>query len=92
LIGGSGLIQPGRGGLSVAPDRPANLHPLRRPPGYGGSGKDPLWYIRVDALPEELQFRQDSATHGLIEPATAMTLDDFQDALARTRFAWKKLP
>jgi hypothetical protein len=91
LLDAAGLIQPGTGGLSVAPDRPENLHPLRRPPAFGGTGKDPVWYINADLLPGDLQFRQDSLTHGLIEPRMPMSLADFQDALARTRTAWKKL-
>ena len=36
-------------------------------------------------------FRQDSATHGLIEPA-ARSLDNFQKALEATKPNWKKLP
>src|SRR5205809_3488882 len=87
----AGQVQPNTGGLSVAPDRPENLHPLRRPPAYGGTGKDPVWYVGVGSLVPELHFRQDSPTHGLIEPIRPMSLDDFQDALARTRSAWKKL-
>jgi hypothetical protein len=91
IFDSAGLVHPGTGGLSVAPDRPENLHPLRRPPAYGGSGKDPVWYIGVGSLGPDLQFRQDSPTHGLIEPTRPMPLDGFQDALARTRSAWKKL-
>ena len=88
----AGLVQPNTGGLSVAPDRPENLHPLRRPPAYGGSGKDPIWYIAVDLLGEDLRFRQDSITHGLIEPARTMSIDEFQKALEATKPDWKKLP
>jgi hypothetical protein len=78
--------------MSVAPDRPENLHPLRRPPVYGGSGKDSVWYIGVALLGGDLHYRQDSATHGLIEPARAMSLADFQAALEATKSYWKKLP
>lgn len=88
----AGQVLPNSGGLSVAPDDPRNLHPLRRPPAYGGAGKDPVWYIVVAALGGDLPFRQDSATHGLIEPARAMSLDDFQKALEATKSYWKKLP
>jgi hypothetical protein len=87
-----GQVSPNAGGMSVAPDRPENLHPLRRPPTYGGSGKDPVWYIDIDWLGGgDLQFRQDSTTHGLIEPALNMSLDDLQQALGATRVYWKKL-
>jgi hypothetical protein len=88
----AGVVQPNTGGMSVAPDRPENLHPLRRPPVYGGSGKDPVWWIRTDALGVELQYRQDSPTHGLIEPARGMSLHDFQQALEHTKPQWGRLP
>ena len=88
----AGQVRPTTGGMSVAPDRPENLHPLRRPPAYGGSGKDPVWYIGIDLLGSDLQFRQDSATHGLIEPARAMLIDDLEKALEATKSYWKKLP
>src|SRR6266849_6521093 len=37
-----GQVRPNTGGMSVAPDHPGTLHPLRRPPAQGGSGKDPV--------------------------------------------------
>jgi hypothetical protein len=88
----AGQVRPNTGGMSVAPDRPENLHPLRRPPAYGGSGKDPVWCIAVDLLGGDLRFQQDSATHGLIEPARAMPIDALQKALEATKLSWKKLP
>lgn len=88
----AGQVQPNTGGMSVALDRPENLHPLRRPPRYGGSGKDPVWRLHTDQLGSDLQFREDSATHGLIEPARAMSLDDFQRHLADTKPLWTRLP
>lgn len=88
----AGQVQPNTGGMSVAPDRPENLHPLRRPPRYGGTGKDPVWCLRIDQLGPDLQFRQDSATHGLIEPAQAMLLDEYQRRLEDTKPLWTKLP
>jgi hypothetical protein len=88
----AGQVRPNTGGMSVAPDHPGNLHPLRRPVALGGAGKDPVWYIAVTALGSDLQFRQDSATHGLIEPARTMALDDLQKALEATKPNWKKLP
>jgi hypothetical protein len=88
----AGQVGPNTGGMSVALDRPENLHPLRRPPAYGGSGKDPVWYIAIGSLGSDLQFRQDSPTHGLIEPAQTMRTDEFQKALEATKPSWKKLP
>jgi hypothetical protein len=88
----AGKVQSKTGGLSVAPDRPENLHPLRRPPAYGGSGKDPVWCFDLNRLGRDLLFCQDSATHGLIGPARTMSLAAFQAVLAATMPFWKKLP
>src|SRR6266568_9610454 len=85
----AGQVQPGAGGMSVAPDRPENLHPLRRPPAYGGFGKDPIWCIAVASLGADLQFRQDTMTHGLIEPARTMSIMELQNSLAATKANWK---
>ncbi|MBY0526421.1 MAG: hypothetical protein K2R98_23710 [Gemmataceae bacterium] len=59
-------------------------------PPYGGSGKDPVWGLCLDHLGVDLRFRQDSQVHGLIEPEHAMTLDEFQQAIAATKPYWKK--
>jgi hypothetical protein len=75
--------------MSVAPDDPADLPRHRRPAGLGGIGPDPVWYIEADQLGSELNFRQDRAGHGFIEPARAMTLHEYQEALARTRRHWQ---
>jgi hypothetical protein len=85
-----GQVSPDTGGMSVAPDRPENLHRLRRPPKYGGTGKDPVWSIEVPLLGDELQFREDSTTHGTIEPARIMRIDEFQQALIATKPHWKR--
>jgi hypothetical protein len=82
------IIQPGTGGMSEAPNDPANLPPLRRPPALGGKGKDPVWEIDTADLGPDLQSRQDTATHVLIEPARPMTLAEFEAALAATRAKW----
>lgn len=88
----AGQVRPHTGGMSVAPDRPENLHPLRRPAAYGGSGKDPLWGLCLDDLGSDLVFRQDSAKHGLIEPAHNMPELDYQQRLADTKPFWTRLP
>jgi hypothetical protein len=54
----------------------------------GGKGKDPVWEIDTDDLGADLQFRQDSRTHGLLEPARPMALDEYEQALAATREKW----
>jgi hypothetical protein len=83
------LVMPGQGGISVAPHDPMHLLKHRRPSSLGGTGLDPVWYIETDDLPPDLQFRQDSVTHGVIEPVCAMTLQKFEDALAASRSNWK---
>jgi hypothetical protein len=90
VIGGQ--VGSNTGGMSVAPDSPGNLHPLRRPPTLGGRGKDSVWCIRIDTLGGDLQFRQDSGMHGLIERARAMSLSDFEKALEATQPFWKRVP
>jgi hypothetical protein len=85
----SDLVLPGHGGMSVAPDDPLNLQRHRRPAALGGIGRDPVWYIETDELGPDLEFRQDRPGHGLIEPKRAMTLDEFQVALAALRPHWK---
>jgi hypothetical protein len=46
----------------------------------------------TDQLGADLQLRPDSSTHGLIEPARAMMLDDFQRHLEATKPLWARLP
>jgi hypothetical protein len=82
------IIQPGTGGMSISPDSATNLPPFRRPASLGGRGKDIVWVIDVTDLGQDLQFRQDSATHGLIEPAREMTLLEFEQAIETTRSKW----
>ena len=74
--------------MSAAPDAPENLPPLRRPPALGGKGKDPVREIDGDDLGPELQFRQDSRTHALIEPARPVTLAEYEQALMATWAKW----
>jgi hypothetical protein len=66
-----------------------NLPRHLRPASLGGTGRDPVWYIETDDLGADLAFRQDSTSHGLIEPEHAQTLQEFQDALAASRRSWK---
>jgi len=81
------IVTPGKG-MSVGPNDPANLIPLRRPIVLGGRCKDPAWEIDTDNLGPDLQFTQDSPKHGLIEPARPMTLAEFEQALTATRDKW----
>ena len=84
----NGLVKPNTGGMSVAPDTPTNLPAHRRPPSHGGTGKDPVYGTNTDQLGPDLQFRQDSPTHGVVEPAREMPVEDFQKALGDTASDW----
>jgi hypothetical protein len=83
------MIKPGEGGLSIAPGDPLFLQRHRRPPSLGGTGQDPVWWVEESDLGPDLIFRQDRATHGLIEPIRPVTLQEFQDALAALRSRWQ---
>ncbi len=77
-------------GMSVAPD-PYVLASHRRPPEFGGTGKDPVWSIDTDKLGPDLKYTQDSETHGLIQPSDTMALEDYRAALANTQDDWTKV-
>ncbi len=83
-----GLARPRRGGMSVAPDDPMSLPIFRRPPSLAGTGKKPVWSISDAALTPSLSFRQDSASHGLVEPASAMPWQNYLHALSETGPTW----
>ncbi len=88
-----GLVEPGQGGLSVSPGTPLNLPSHRRPPGFGGVGRDPIWVLPAEDLGPDLSYRPDpvDSGHGFVEPARPMTLGDYQLALSRTRDLWRKV-
>jgi hypothetical protein len=83
------LVSPGQGGMSVVPQDPSYLPKHRRPTSLGGIGIDPVWKIDLEELGPNLQFRQDSATHGFVEPKHPMILQEYQDALAKTQDKWQ---
>jgi hypothetical protein len=90
-----GAVEPGGGGMSVTPDDPARLPRHRRPPSLGGTGKDPVWSIATSQLGPQLRYRPDPAnptTHGFVEPAMTTTSPAYQEALARTRHLWTRVP
>jgi hypothetical protein len=82
-------VVPGAGGMSATPHDLMDLPSYRLPRSQGGTGNDPVWSIELDDLDPDLQFRPDSAVHGLIEPVQTMTLQSFQQALQRTRRHWR---
>ena len=83
------VLAPGQGGMSVAPDDPMRLTRHRRPASLGGLGQDPVWVLEVDDLGAHLQFRLDRPTHGVIEPKTATTFQDYLNALTALRTRWR---
>jgi hypothetical protein len=77
-----GNVHPDEGGMSVAPRR-TDIKPWRLE-------RDPAWCFNTDALPETLQYRQTSPTHGVIEPAVSMPLEIYRETLAETREDWER--
>lgn len=89
-----GLVHPDTGGMSVTPNDPAGLPPHRRPPGMGGTGKDPVYCLSEACLGDRLKYRPDpgkSDTHGFVEPREPMTLEEYLKALSDTAGSWKKV-
>jgi hypothetical protein len=88
-----GIVMPDTGGCSVASDIRA-IPTFLLPPEHGGTGKNPLWELDTDELPEYLTWREDPDRDGhyFIEPAYPMELSDFQEAVASTRDLWNELP
>lgn len=86
-----GYVEPLTGGISVSPLSPEQLPEHRRPPEFGGNGKDPVWSLTGDQLPAGLHYHPDEENpdgHGTIEPASRMTLGAYEEALRATRSAW----
>jgi hypothetical protein len=87
-----GIVQADGGGMSVAPDTPTNLPEHRRPPEWGGTGKDPVWAIPTAAFVTPLQYIRDTPTHGTVSVAMPTPLAAMQAALAATRPVWQRVP
>gem|GEM_PF-1609277 len=73
-------VTPGTGGMSVNPDDPRYVPDYR--------AKDGVWQLDESDIGPDLQFVQDQKTHGVLEPAREMTIDEYQSALEGTRCAW----
>ena len=99
IVDAEGRVGPGMGGMSVVsawrhlpryriPKRLQSLHPAAR-------GKDILriWRMgggRFESGPfiDDLQLRLDNPHHGLVEPASQVSPEQFQAALAATQDQW----
>ena len=99
VLDAKGLLQPQTGGMSVAPsvaDLPPWRIPKRLQPLIGkAAGSNELRVFAMGAgrflagaLSPGLALRTDSPTHGLVEPASPMTLERFRNLLAATRDQW----
>lgn len=70
-------------------DSPVGMPEFRRPPEFGGSGKDSDMYCTDSCdLGPDLQFVPDANGHGFIEPAREMSFDDYQQELHDTSRSW----
>jgi hypothetical protein len=75
-------------GMSVSLSLDA-LPDFRKPPAFGGIGRDPLWQIDRDKITGYLDAIRDSATHVSIMPRVTMLLAQSEAALASTSDAWE---
>lgn len=93
-VDADGQVHPDMGGMSVAPDSPLHLPRHRRPPEFGGTGKDPVWRIQEVHLGPMLRYNPDRGPHpqhGVIEPAISMTFEAYQRALQETVLYWIRI-
>ena len=89
----AGFVYPGKGGMSVY-ENLYNIPTSRRPPAFGGTGKDTLFCIRCADLPGNLQYRPDPSAppgaHGFMEPSQVMSGDLYNSSIWSTQALWKK--
>lgn len=89
-----GHVKPEAGGMSVSPNYPMNLPQHRRPPPFGGTGRDPVFVIDDGDLGPALRHRPDPdgpSVHGFVEPRATMSFEDYQAAIWGTRESWTKV-
>jgi hypothetical protein len=77
--------------MSLARFTPLNLPRHRRPPEWGGTGKDPVWTTLSTIFAGPLTYNPDSLTHANAAAAFDMPVAAMQAALAGTRLAWAKI-
>ena len=86
-----GLVRPKSGGMSVN-ESPTGMPAFRRPPSFGGSGKDLRMYcIRECDIPPGLRYTPESGGHGFFEPSDGMTFEDYQNLVQGTRGLWSEV-
>jgi hypothetical protein len=67
------------------------LPAFRKPPEFGGTGKDALWQIDDSKIIGDIEAVQDSQTHVSIMPRQTMLLEKYETALANTQNDWEKV-
>lgn len=88
----AGTVAPDVYGMSVSPGSPYNLPDFRRPPAFGGTGKDPVWSLDISKLPSGLTYVPDPANplkHGFIAPSIGMPFDTYESLLEATAASWE---
>ncbi|MFN2595200.1 MAG: RHS repeat domain-containing protein [Actinomycetota bacterium] len=86
-----GMVRPGTGGMSVN-DSPTGMPEYRRPPSFGGSGKDLNMYcISSCDLGPGLRYVPDAVGHGFLEPAWEMPFEEYQGYLHTTAGSWTEV-
>ena len=90
-----GWLEPGCGGMSVAPDSIENLPNHRRPRAWGrgsvGPDADRIYSINREEVEEAgLTIRLDTETHGIVEPASPVPVAAYEDSLESTRPDWER--
>ncbi|MGH7436528.1 MAG: hypothetical protein ACRENE_12715 [Polyangiaceae bacterium] len=87
-----GMVRPGIGGMSVTPNDPSGLPPHLRPISLaGGQSTLPVFVIGASDLGPSLRFqraKRHPERHGYVEPAMAMKLEAYQNALGSTVSEW----
>lgn len=92
-VDADGFVHGGHGGVSRRIRRIGFRGTADRP-SHGGTGKDSVWELAVARLGEKLVYRHDPlmpALHGFVEPAFAMSFEEYEAALAATRRDWRLL-
>ena len=86
-----GMVQPGTGGMSVAMNDLRKLPKFRLPQIFGGDGRDPVFAMEANSLPELLNLRPVNMPHALVEPRTSCQFLLYEQALHKTRPFWRKI-
>lgn len=87
----NGMVFPNLGGMSTTPDDPRNLPREFRPESLGGSGRLPVFSIKVAKLDPALQARRDPKKplkHAFVEPASGMLFSDYEALICQTAADW----